>query len=370
MPVSGALMVNTSATVGNPSPPESLYDITEGSIRGSYGRPSPVYSGAELSAGGVYPTESDYAFNNFDTSSLDWSTNPPLSPPPEPFVKDMFEVPDEAYRSSGETVCEYVGVSKIQAYRLGPHFRTRDPDTNPVSKSGRSQPRPIRPSNERTSSQDSTEDASSPGSKDDGDKVKARSDPLYDMKPDKDGLYHCPKKNELNCTHKPTKQKCIFAPYTCRFASSKQDCEDLRFSSNACLFRHEREAHGMHNHGHNPYLCNFADCDRAKPGNGFPRRWNQRDHMKRVHGFDDNQSAADRRRRNGPSSVPMRRSGSGGRPRGPQPYSKEGRPAVTPRHAQMLYAPVPDYALPVTNAALDQFQYAPSPHTLYYHPVY
>ena len=59
---------------------------------------------------------------------------------------------------------------------------------------------------------DSSEDASSPQSRDDaGDKVKARSDPLYEMKPDKDGFYHCPKKTESNCAHKPTKQKCIFA---------------------------------------------------------------------------------------------------------------------------------------------------------------
>ena len=35
-----------------------------------------------------------------------------------------------------------------------------------------------------------------------------------------------------------------------------------------------------------PYLCPFTDCDRSFIGQGFPRRWNLHDHMKRVHGFD------------------------------------------------------------------------------------
>jgi hypothetical protein len=71
-------------------------------------------------------------------------------------------------------------------------------------------------------------------------------------------------------------------PYQCR----NTDCKESRFSSNACLFRHEREAHGMHGHGENPHACWFPNCDRAQPGNGFPRRWNLGDHMKRVHDFD------------------------------------------------------------------------------------
>lgn len=74
-------------------------------------------------------------------------------------------------------------------------------------------------------------------------------------------------------------------PYRCKFTDA--ECEEARFSSNACLFRHEREAHGLHNHGVNPFVCKFEDCDRARPGNGFPRRWNLRDHMKRVHEFDE-----------------------------------------------------------------------------------
>ena len=41
----------------------------------------------------------------------------------------------------------------------------------------------------------------------------------------------------------------------------------------------------MHGHGEKPYLCTYEDCDRSTPGNGFPRRWNLQDHMKRVHDY-------------------------------------------------------------------------------------
>lgn len=41
----------------------------------------------------------------------------------------------------------------------------------------------------------------------------------------------------------------------------------------------------MHGHGDRPYHCQFADCERSQPGNGFPRKWNLRDHMKRVHNY-------------------------------------------------------------------------------------
>ena len=70
-------------------------------------------------------------------------------------------------------------------------------------------------------------------------------------------------------------------PYRCKIPA----CVDLQFSSTACLLRHEREAHGMHGHGEKPHLCTFPECDRSVAGNGFPRRWNLFDHMKRVHDY-------------------------------------------------------------------------------------
>ena len=41
----------------------------------------------------------------------------------------------------------------------------------------------------------------------------------------------------------------------------------------------------MHGHGENPHLCHYPGCERSKVGNGFPRKWNLKDHMKRVHGW-------------------------------------------------------------------------------------
>lgn len=80
--------------------------------------------------------------------------------------------------------------------------------------------------------------------------------------------------------------------------------------------------HGLHNHGINPYLCKFQGCERARHDNGFPRRWNQRDHMKRVHGYEevDSDESVDRgytdssaRRKKSTSTshhTPMKRTGS------------------------------------------------------------
>jgi hypothetical protein len=68
-------------------------------------------------------------------------------------------------------------------------------------------------------------------------------------------------------------------PYRCKVVA----CENARFSSTACLLRHEREAHAMHGHGEKPFLCTSDGCERSQPGNGFPRHWNLCDHMKRVH---------------------------------------------------------------------------------------
>jgi hypothetical protein len=72
----------------------------------------------------------------------------------------------------------------------------------------------------------------------------------------------------------------------------------------------------MHGHGDRPHLCFYTGCERGLPGNGFPRRYNLFDHMKRVHDHrEDNGSGlpspgtanADRkiagRKRKAPSST-------------------------------------------------------------------
>jgi len=116
----------------------------------------------------------------------------------------------------------------------------------------------------------------------------ARQDPRYKLRAHPDGLYHCP---FPECDHEPDKLKCNYdkhldahlRPYRC----IRQACQGIQFSSTACVLRHEREAHGMHGHGHKPYTCRFRDCDRANPESGFPRKWNLKDHMKRVHHYDE-----------------------------------------------------------------------------------
>lgn len=121
----------------------------------------------------------------------------------------------------------------------------------------------------------------------------ARDHPLYKTAiPHADGLFHCPWEGQSSCNHKPEKLKCNYdkfvdshlKPYRCKIDS----CENARFSSTACLLRHEREAHAMHGHGDKPYLCTYEGCDRAVLGNGFPRQWNLKDHMRRVHNDNGN----------------------------------------------------------------------------------
>ncbi|CAK7197394.1 hypothetical protein SEUCBS139899_000040 [Sporothrix eucalyptigena] len=122
----------------------------------------------------------------------------------------------------------------------------------------------------------------------------ARDHPLYKSATcQPDGFYHCPWEGKDNCNHKPEKLKCNYdkfvdshlKPYRCKHSA----CENARFSSTACLLRHEREAHAMHGHGDKPYLCPHPECDRAHPGFGFPRQWNLKDHMRRVHHDDGKQ---------------------------------------------------------------------------------
>lgn len=127
------------------------------------------------------------------------------------------------------------------------------------------------------------------GRSEDGDAKQPRSHPLYTTAaPQSDGYYHCAFAGREDCTHKPTKLKCNYDKYIDShlrpFVCKSDKCRDNRFSSTACLLRHEREAHGLHGHGEKPYRCEYEGCDRALPGNGFPRNYNLLDHMKRVHG--------------------------------------------------------------------------------------
>ncbi|RMZ85060.1 hypothetical protein DV738_g345, partial [Chaetothyriales sp. CBS 135597] len=212
------------------------------------------------------------------------------------------------------------------------------------------------------------------------DKSKARKDPRYSAPPDKDGFFRCPLVEHSGCTHKPTKQRCIYAkyldshlrPYKCKNPACIAEGDDARFSSNACLFRHEREAHGMHCHGMNPYLCKFPNCPRSRPDNGFPRSWNQRDHMKRVHqwvpekGDEDGASgcpAPEPKRRKGtsvPSSVPMKRSDSSrfARATGLSRYPRDTRRSVSSRPLVETYRPVPVDKVMVYDPSMSDLEFS------------
>ncbi|KAJ6157609.1 hypothetical protein N7470_005201 [Penicillium chermesinum] len=134
-------------------------------------------------------------------------------------------------------------------------------------------------------------------------------------------------------------------PYRCKVPA----CMDaqLRFSSNACLFRHEREAHGLHGHGDNPHLCLWEGCERSVPGYGFPRRWNLFDHMRRVHDYTTSERhSSPETSPTGP--APKKKDTSGGirkrRVTGPTPapamkrtrsiHSQNGSVKATPNTAQ------------------------------------
>ncbi|KAI7670395.1 hypothetical protein KC319_g5893 [Hortaea werneckii] len=170
------------------------------------------------------------------------------------------------------------------------------------------------------------------------DEGRHRSHPLYNEGPSADGLYHCPYEKEPHCQHKPTKLKCNYdkfidshlKPFRCKIEA----CAKQEFSSTACLLRHEREAHGMHGHGDRPHLCYYPGCERGIPGNGFPRRYNLFDHMKRVH--DHKEDSTSLTASPGPASDASNSRRPGGRKRkasGPsstEPPAQRQKPLPSP----------------------------------------
>jgi len=167
----------------------------------------------------------------------------------------------------------------------------------------------------------------------------ARSHPLYQAQPDENGKYHCPNEGKQGCAHKPTPLKCNYDKYVDShlkpFRCNKKVCVGVQFSSTACLLRHEREAHGMHGHGSRPHLCHFADCERSVPGNGFPRRYNLFDHMKRVHDYT------------GPTTEPSppTQQGQGGANRKANPRKRKSMADEVGEKRQKVTKPTPQQQL-------------------------
>ncbi|KAM0459307.1 hypothetical protein ACHAPV_005489 [Trichoderma viride] len=177
----------------------------------------------------------------------------------------------------------------------------------------------------------------------------ARDHALYkNVAPKGDGLFHCPWEGQQNCNHKPEKLKCNYdkfvdshlKPYRCK----AEACEGARFSSTACLLRHEREAHGLHGHGDKPFLCMHEGCERSIPGSGFPRQWNLRDHMKRVH--NDHGSA-------GSSPIGVAQQAAKGRKRKSSDVSDAQ--GSTSRKASIKSMPAPEPKLPPVKPLIEQW---------------
>ncbi|CZT16656.1 uncharacterized protein RCC_02491 [Ramularia collo-cygni] len=183
------------------------------------------------------------------------------------------------------------------------------------------------------------------------DEGRYRNHPLYSEGPHADGLYHCPFKSDPSCQHKATKLKCNYdkfidshlKPFRCKVEA----CSKQEFSSTACLLRHEREAHGMHGHGERPHLCFYPGCERGMSGNGFPRRYNLYDHMKRVHDHKDDPSTGSQEK---PTAGSQTQRKSGSRKRTASSTNEE--PAAQRVKVQPAREPVPMVAA------------APSPRTL------
>ncbi|KAH8889276.1 hypothetical protein GQ53DRAFT_652953, partial [Thozetella sp. PMI_491] len=195
-----------------------------------------------------------------------WSTIPPESSPPESYIDSSPPMgPNQSPR--------YVGLSHLVAlYRTASQLGASE-ESHGMAITGDDALILRQAFSSRRSS---------------GEGESARDHYLYkNACPQADNLFHCPWEGQPNCSHKPEKLKCNYdkfvdshlKPYRCKH----EGCQNTRFSSTACLLRHEREAHAMHGHGEKPYLCTYEGCDRAVPGHGFPRQWNLRDHMRRVH---------------------------------------------------------------------------------------
>ncbi|KAH6667755.1 hypothetical protein B0J14DRAFT_547889 [Halenospora varia] len=110
----------------------------------------------------------------------------------------------------------------------------------------------------------------------------ARSHEFYQVGVKEDGLYHCPYEGSTStfCKHKPTILKCHYDKYVDAhlkpFRCEESHCDNLSFSSPACLNRHKRETHGRY------IQCPAPGCNRKKE-NGFKRSLNLLDHINRVH---------------------------------------------------------------------------------------
>lgn len=141
-------------------------------------------------------------------------------------------------------------------------------------------------------------------------------------------------------------------PFRCKIEA----CSKQEFSSTACLLRHEREAHGMHGHGDRPHLCFYPGCERGITGNGFPRRYNLYDHMKRVHDHKDEPSKAIQE-----SHVPGSQAQRGSTSRKRRASSTSDEPAAQRVKVQPMREPIPTMVMSPAGSAPEMSGYHEGP---------
>jgi len=154
-------------------------------------------------------------------SDPNWTNHGMLTPPLFPDTMDFDDSGRDdllMYEPLSEPAqeCEYLGVSKLQFARSSHPTYRHIIEILTSTRTGRrlAQHRPLRSASERNYATPTSESPNLSCSKDESmDKTKnnPRNDPRYDSKADKDGYYHCPFAHEGTCSHKPTKQKCIYA---------------------------------------------------------------------------------------------------------------------------------------------------------------
>jgi hypothetical protein len=103
-----------------------------------------------------------------------------------------------------------------------------------------------------------------------------RTHNAYQAEP-QDGKYRCPWEG---CTKNPMDSRSQYQNHIDHhlkpFRCNQKECLSIRFSSNNCLRRHIKQLHTSTVH-----LCPVPGCKRGT--RGFPREYNLRDHLKRVH---------------------------------------------------------------------------------------
>jgi hypothetical protein len=106
----------------------------------------------------------------------------------------------------------------------------------------------------------------------------------------------------------------------------------------------------MHGHGDKPFLCNHEGCERAVPGNGFPRQWNLKDHMRRVH--NDNGSSQPNVASSSPppSGANTAQQSSKSRKR-KKDIPETGPPATSSRKTSVKVMPATDTAITANNTS-------------------